>query len=356
MPRPICATIYLQHFTHNLSVIRQFTGQSKIWSVVKANAYGHGIDAIWPALAATDGFALLDLNEAIKLRNSGWIGPILLLEGFFQPEDIQVIEQYNLMTSIHHEWQLDALEQANVKHPIDIYVKLNSGMNRLGFKQTEYESVIERLKKINSVGSLTLMAHFANSDNEKGIATSHNMIKQFEHLGLNTCVANSGALLWHPQTHYDWIRTGIVLYGGSPSGNAVDIVDLNLKATMSLTSEIIAIFQIEAGESIGYGSKFTATQPMRIATVACGYADGYPRHAPTGTPVWVNDKHCGLLGTISMDMLTIDISDCPEAQIGTAVELWGENLSIDIVAKQAGTIGYELMCALAQRVPICYQN
>ncbi|MBG5918461.1 alanine racemase [Providencia stuartii] len=356
MPRPISAVIHLQNFTHNLSIVRQHVGQAKIWSVMKADAYGHSIQRVWHALAASDGFAILDLDEAILLREQGWQGPILLLEGFFQPDDLQLIDQYQLTTALHSHWQLDALENATVNSAIPVYVKLNSGMNRLGFRPEEYAAVLHRLSAINNVASVTLMTHFANSDTLTGTDKPHQIIKSFIDESLPVCIANSGATLWHPDTHYDWVRSGVILYGASPSGCWQDIADKGLRATMTLQSQIIATHDIAKGESIGYGSKFTATHPMKIATVACGYADGYPRHAPTGTPTWLNGMRCPILGAISMDMLTIDISDCPGAKIGDRVELWGKNLPIDDVAQAAGTIGYELMCALAKRVPVKYEN
>ncbi|ELU1437199.1 alanine racemase [Providencia rettgeri] len=356
MPRPISAVIHLQNLQHNLSIVRQYTEKCKIWSVMKADGYGHGIKHIWPALKETDGFAVLDLHEAILLRDEGWKGPILLLEGFFQPQDLQLIDQYNLTTSVHSDWQLAAIENAQFSAPISVYIKLNSGMNRLGFSHTDYETVVERLAAIPHVKSLTLMSHFANSDTKTGVTVPFQLIQQFQHLSLETCIANSGAALWHQYTQYDWIRTGILLYGASPSGKSADIIGLGLKAAMSLQSEVIAIHEIEAGQSIGYGSRFTSTKPMRIATVACGYADGYPRHAPNGTPVWCQGMRCALLGAVSMDMLTIDVSDCRNLQLGDKVELWGQNLPVDDVAHAAGTIGYELLCALAKRVPVSYQN
>lgn len=352
MPRPIRAVIHQHNLEHNLAVIRQKIGQAKIWSVMKADGYGHGIKRIWRGLKDSDGFAVLDLHEAILLRNEGWKGPILLLEGFFQADDLAVIDQYQLTTSVHSRWQLAAIEQAPLRKPISVYIKLNSGMNRLGFSVDEYADIVSQLNQMENVADVTLMSHFANSDLVEGTQVPLAKIQQFSQLSLPTCIANSGAVLWHKNTHYDWVRAGIVLYGASPSGKWGDIAEYGLKAVMTLQSEIIAVHDIEAGQSIGYGSRFTSGKPMRIATVACGYADGYPRHAPTGTPVWCHGQRCALLGAVSMDMLTIDISDCPEAAIGSQVELWGENLPVDDVAQSAGTIGYELLCALARRVPI----
>ncbi|MEQ4690799.1 alanine racemase [Providencia manganoxydans] len=356
MPRPISAVIHLQNFTHNLSVTRRHIGASKIWSVMKADAYGHSIKHVWKALSSTDGFAILDLHEAILLREEGWTGPILLLEGFFQQDDLKVVDQYQLTTSVHSDWQLDAIENATFTAPISVYAKLNSGMNRLGFSPDKYADAVKRLSSMSNVSSVTLMTHFANSDLTTGTDLPHQRIKPFIDHNYPVCIANSGATLWHPKTHYDWVRSGVILYGASPSGKWQDIADKDLRATMTLRSQIIGMHYIAAGESIGYGSKFTASQPMKIATVACGYADGYPRHAPTGTPVWLNGQRCALLGAVSMDMLTIDVSECQEVSIGDEVELWGKNLPIDDVAQAAGTIGYELMCALAKRVPVLYEE
>lgn len=356
MPRPISAVIHLKNFTHNLSVVRKHVGLAKIWSVMKADAYGHSIEQVWQALSATDGFAILDLNEAILLRDKGWNGPILLLEGFFQSEDLEVINQYQLTTAIHSNWQLDAIDKMRTNSSISVYAKLNSGMNRLGFKSCEYAQVIKRLISMHNVDAITLMTHFANSDVATGTDSPHQTLKPFIDGSLPICAANSGAILWHPDTHYDWVRSGIILYGASPSGKWQDIADKNLRATMTLQSKIIAIHDINSNESIGYGSKFTANKPLRIATVACGYADGYPRHAPTGTPVWLKGTRCSLLGAVSMDMLTIDVSEVPTAEIDDTVELWGQNLPVDDVAEAAGTIGYELMCALAKRVPVIYEK
>ncbi|MDC9580437.1 alanine racemase [Xenorhabdus sp. PR6a] len=352
MPRPILATIHLDAFRHNLSVIRQRVGNSKIWSVVKANAYGHGLDRIWQSLIQTDGFALLDMNEAIYLREQGWQGPILLLEGFFKPADLQMINQYRLTTAVHSHWQLDEIETAKLDNPIDIYLKLNSGMNRLGFTSEEYSQVVSMASRIKNIHSVTLMTHFANSDNEVGVGGQFAVVEHLQMRSLPHCLANSGAVLWHPKTHRDWVRPGIILYGASPSGKWRDIADIGLKSAMTLQSEVIAVHELPKGEKIGYGSRYTTPKPMRVGTIACGYADGYPRHAPTGTPIMVGGIRTRLLGAISMDMMTVDLTPCPEANVGSIVELWGENLPVDEVAESAGTIGYELLCALAKRVPV----
>lgn len=353
MPRPICASISLSALSNNLEVVRRHAPHSKIWSVVKANAYGHGIARIWQSLASTDGFALLDFNEAILLREAGWKGPILLLEGFFSPDDLPLIDQYKLTTAVHSEWQLAALAQARLSAPVDVYLKINSGMNRLGFAPQQVSNVWQRLRALPQVAQITLMSHFANADSEKGVGQQMQVINQAaEGITGPRCLANSAASLWHPHTHYDWVRPGIVLYGASPSGQVVDIAETGLRPVMTLRTELIAIQSLSAGDSVGYSGRYCASGEVRIGVVACGYADGYPRHAPTGTPMWIDGVRCPTLGTVSMDMVMVDLTDCPQANIGTQVELWGENLPIDDVASAAGTLGYELMSALAPRVPV----
>ncbi|AJI95944.1 alanine racemase [Yersinia ruckeri] len=357
MPRPISATLHLSAFTHNLNVVRGLAPDAKVWSVVKANAYGHGLARIWQSLATTDGFALLDLNEAVLLREQGWQGPILLLEGFFQPQDLVLLDHYRLTTVVHSDWQLEAIQRARLTAPLNVYLKINSGMNRLGFPVGQTHAVWLWAKSLANIGQITLMSHFANADNPTGVT------QQFDHIvhasakiAAPRSFANSAATLWHSRTHADWIRPGIILYGASPSGKVADIADSGLQPTMSLHSKILAIQDLSKGHSVGYGSRYLASETQRIGIVACGYADGYPRHAPTGTPIWVDGVLTRTLGTISMDMLMLDLTSCPQAMIGSQVELWGKNLPIDEVAAAAGTVGYELMCALASRVPVTVES
>ncbi|QKJ08100.1 catabolic alanine racemase DadX [Yersinia bercovieri] len=353
MPRPIAATLHLSALHHNLSLIRRHVGSAKIWSVVKANAYGHGLARIWQGLAATDGFALLDLNEAILLREQGWQGPILLLEGFFQPQDLALLDHYRLTTIVHSDWQLEAINAARLSAPLNIYLKLNSGMNRLGFPVGQADAVWQWANSLSNVAEVTLMSHFANADNHIGTHEQFSRIQQASgHISATRCFANSAAILHAPETHYDWVRPGIILYGASPSGNIADIAEIGLRPVMHLHSEIIAVQALSAGHQVGYGSRYRATGAQRIGVVACGYADGYPRLAPSGTPIRVDGILTQTVGAISMDMLTVDLTPCPQAQVGSQVEIWGANLPIDNVAAAAGTVGYELMCALAARVPV----
>ncbi|WP_336755336.1 catabolic alanine racemase DadX [Pantoea sp. USHLN298] len=353
MSRPIVATINQQALRHNLAVVRQAAPASRVWSVVKANAYGHGLARVWESLATTDGFALLNLEEAILLREQGWKKPILLLEGFFQPDDLHLIDRYRLTTSVHSNWQIKALANATLSAPIDIYLKVNSGMNRLGFRPEQVNAAWQKLRALNNVAEITLMAHFADAENPDGLIAPLQRIEQAaEGLTCPRSLANSACTLWHPEAHYDWVRPGIILYGASPSGDWQDVAGSGLTPVMTLSSEIIGIQQLQAGDGVGYGYRYHAAQAQRIGVVACGYADGYPRHAPNGTPVSVDGVMTQVVGAVSMDMITVDLTPCPQAGIGSRVELWGEQVKIDQVAKAAGTVGYELMCALAPRVPV----
>lgn len=353
MARPIVARLDLQALRQNLSILRRAAPGSRIWTVVKANAYGHGIDRIWRSLNGTDGFALLNLEEAILLRERGWKGPILLLEGFFHADELPLLDQYRLTTTLHSNWQLKALQNARLHAPLDVYVKVNSGMNRLGFAPERIHTVWQQLRAMNNVGDLTLMSHFANAEHPDGIQDAMAKIEQAaEGIACARSLANSAATLWHPEAHFDWVRPGIVLYGASPSGQWHDIANSGLKPVMTLSSEIIAVQHLRPGDAVGYGSLYRATQELRMGIVACGYADGYPRIAPDGTPVLVDGVRTGTLGRVSMDMLAVDLTPCPQAGIGTSVELWGNEIKIDDVASACNTVGYELMCALASRVPV----
>ncbi|MGO3908707.1 catabolic alanine racemase DadX [Huaxiibacter chinensis] len=353
MSRPILAQLDLQALKANLQVVRRAAPGSRVWSVVKANAYGHGIDRIWSALSGTDGFALLNLEEAILLRDRGWKGPILLLEGFFHADELPLLDKYRLTTSVHSNWQIKALQNAKLHAPLDIYLKVNSGMNRLGFQPDRVHTVWQQLRAAQNVGEITLMAHFADAEKPEGIDEAMLRVEQAaEGLDGPRSLSNSAATLWHPEAHFDWVRPGIILYGASPSGLWQDVANSGLRPVMTLRSEIIAIQTLKAGSTVGYGSRYRASGEQRIGIVAGGYADGYPRIAPTGTPVWIDGVRTGTVGTVSMDMMAVDLTPCPQAGIGSPVELWGNEVKIDDVAAAAGTVGYELMCALAPRVPV----
>ena len=351
MPRPIRATFNLAALEHNLSVARARAGDARVWAVAKANAYGHGLLRARRALDAADGFALLDIDEAVRLRDAGVRKPILLLEGFFAPADLAPIARQALSVVVHSNEQMAMLESVRPTPPLAVFLKINTGMNRLGIPVDQVGASLARLEATGSVAEITLMTHFADADGPTGVAAQ---CARFEAatqgLALPRSLANSAALLRHPQTRADWVRPGIMLYGCSPFANE-SAQALGLMPVMTLTSALIAVRHLAAGEHVGYGRTFAADRAMRIGVVACGYADGYPRHAPTGTPILVAGRRARTVGRVSMDMLAVDLDGIPEAGIGTPVTLWGDGLSCDEVAAAGGTVSYELLCALAARVP-----
>lgn len=352
MLRPTQAHIDLSALSHNLNVARQYAPHSHLMAIIKADAYGHGLLHTAKALEKTDGFALLELEAAISLREEGFRHPILLLEGFFSTKELALFEQYKLSTVIHHSEQVDMLSTCALRG-LNIFLKINTGMNRLGLTPNEFPSVLEKLIKNPSVNKIVLMTHFANADDTIG---NEHFIRQLQCFNKTTAqyelprsLANSAAIIYHPETHADWVRPGIMLYGASPFPDKT-AADLNLKPAMTLTSHIISIHHLKRGNSVGYGGLFQAEKPMKIGIVACGYADGYPRHAPTDTPVMVNNQRSRILGRVSMDMLAIDLSHIKDARLGSPVTLWGKGMPVEEIAHAANTISYELLCALSPRV------
>ncbi len=363
MPRPLTATIHLDAMRHNLAQARRCAPGANVWAVVKANAYGHGLERGMRGFAEADGLALIEPDNAIRLRELGWTKPILLLEGIFGLADAGLLAAYQLDSTIHTEEQIDWLEQARLATPVDVHLKMNTGMNRLGFTPAAFARAHARLRALPMVRTITLMTHFANADQlAHPRLTVSEQVRRFRSgaAGLDgpLSICNSGAVLHQAQLaeelHSDWVRPGIMLYGGTPGGASAE--EFNLRPTMTLASEIIGVQEIAAGDAVGYGSQFQAERPMRVGVVACGYADGYPRHAPHGTPALVAGQPSSLVGRVSMDMLAVDLSHLPTAGVGSAVTLWGAGVPIDTVANAAGTIGYELMCALAPRVRVVEGN
>ena len=361
MPRPILATIHTAALRANLQVVRRHAGDARAWAVVKANAYGHGIERVFEGLHAADGFAMLDLGEAQRLRGLGWRGPILLLEGVFEARDLELCSRLGLWHTVHCEEQIDMLAAHKTHEPHRVFLKMNSGMNRLGLRPAQFRAAWARLDALPQVDEISLVTHFSDADGARGIAEQFAVFNAAcGDLPGERSVCNSAAVLRFgsdARVASDWVRAGIVLYGSAPDFPAHSSTAWGLEPGMSLRARIIGTQALQTGESVGYGSTFVAERPMRIGVVACGYADGYPRHAPTGTPVLVDGLRSRLLGRVSMDMLTVDISDTPAAGIGSEVTLWGRSakggvLPIDEVAASAQTVGYELMCALAARVPV----
>ena len=353
MPRPIRATISAAALAHNLGIARNLAGPAKIWAVVKANAYGHGLLRAAQAMAAADGFAILDFVDALRLRNAGVAKPILMLEGFFKAEDIALLARHRLTPVIHNIEQVEMLQKSLPNPPLEVYLKVNSGMNRLGFTMDNVRLAWNALEANKGVASVTLMTHFADADGEEGISG------QLQWFGVETrafeaqrSLANSAALLrFAEESRADWVRPGIMLYGCSPLAFK-SAEEIGLKPAMTLCSEIVGVQHLEKGERVGYGFAYQAGQEMTIGVVACGYADGYPRHAPSGTPVLVAGQRTRTVGRVSLDMLCVDISDIEQAYVGTPVTLWGEGLPCEEVAQAAGTVSYELLCGLAPRVPM----
>lgn len=355
MSRPLVARIDAAALAHNLGVARAAAPRAKILAVIKANGYGHGLLRVARALRGADGFAVLSLEEAAQLRAQGYTHPIVLLEGFFSPDELPEIARLRLRPVIHRPDQADILAQARLEHRLDVLLKVDTGMHRLGIPPKRVAETLARLGELPHVASVTLMTHFACADDPSvGVA---DQLAVFNALlasppargGMPATLANSAALLRYPETHADWVRPGIMLYGASPFPGQ-DGPALGLLPVMHLESRLIAVQTVRKGEGVGYGLTFRAERDMKVGVVACGYADGYPRHAPTGTPVGVGGHPSRLLGRVSMDMLCVDLSPVPTAHVGTPVTLWGPGLPVDHVAAAAGTIAYELLTALAPRV------
>jgi len=365
MPRPIEALIHPDALAHNLKCARDHAPDAKVWGVVKANAYGHGIERAYAGLQAADGLALLDLAEAERVRALGWRGPVLLLEGCFEARDLELCSRLGLWHTVHCEAQIDWLATHKTTWPHHVFLKMNSGMNRLGFTPDAFRSAWQRLSGLTQVDEITLMTHLSDADGDletsRGIAHQIAAFEAVTHdLPGDRSISNSAATLrfapTQPAVRGDWVRPGIMLYGSSPDFPAHNIAQWGLQPTMTLRSRLIGTQLLQAGDTVGYGSTFTADRAMHIGVVACGYADGYPRLAPTGTPVLVNGVRTRLVGRVSMDMVTVDLTPVPQAEVGSEVTLWGLGphgsvMPIDEVAHAAGTVGYELMCALAPRVP-----
>ena len=376
MPRPILATVHLPALRHNLERLQRAAPDARVWAVVKADAYGHGIERCFEALRAADGFALLDLAEAERLRALDWRGPILLLEGVFEARDLELCSRLNLWHVVHCEEQIDWLAAHKTHQPHRVFLKMNSGMNRLGFKPEALRAAWARLDALPQVDEISLITHFSDADGSRfgadGIAHQIDaFVTATRDLPGERSLCNSAATLRHAGRALgtgalaaDWVRGGIALYGSAPDHPEHGSADWALQPAMTLASRLIAIQELGAGDTVGYGSRFVAPRALRIGVVACGYADGYPRHASggqdDGAPVLVRGVRTRLVGRVSMDMLAVDLgpveADAPPCQPGDEVVLWGRSrhgalLPVDEVAQAAGTIAYELLCAVAPRVP-----
>ncbi|MGZ0784899.1 alanine racemase [Pseudomonas saponiphila] len=353
--RPARALIDLQALRHNYQLAREVSGVRAL-AVIKADAYGHGAVRCAQALEGeADGFAVACIEEALELRAAGIGAPILLLEGFFEASELALIVEHDLWCVVHSLWQLEAIEQTAVAKPLTVWLKLDSGMHRVGLHPKDYQGAYQRLQSSGKVEKIVLMSHFARAD-ELDCPRSSEQVAVFEAarqgLGAEISLRNSPAVMGWPSVPSDWVRPGIMLYGATPFEENNSVAE-RLQPVMTLESKVICVRELPAGEPVGYGAKFVTDKPMRIGVVAMGYADGYPRHAPTGTPVLVEGQRSRLLGRVSMDMLCVDLTDVPQAGLGSRVELWGKNILASEVALAAETIPYQLFCNL-RRVPLVY--
>lgn len=352
------ASINLAALKHNLSVAKAAAPNSKLLAVIKADGYGHGIQAVARALGEADGFGVACLQEAVMLREAGVEQTILLLEGVFSFEELQLVRQYNLSIVVHQLQQIEWLEQLDEhdNDAIPIWLKLDSGMHRLGFSESTFMAAKERLQRCAALsGPITAISHFANADRPEH-PVNDQQLSLFDALATDfpqKSMANSAALLALPQSHYDWVRPGIMLFGSSPflSGCASQY---QLRPVMTLKARLFEIKSLKKGDVVGYGGSWVCPHEMRIGLVSIGYGDGYPRHAPNGTPVLIGGHTCSLVGRVSMDMISVDLQNHPDAQCGDQVVLWGEGLAVDEVADAAGTISYELLCGITSRVEFAY--
>lgn len=356
--RLACAEVNLSALKHNLAQVKAFAGNAKVMAVLKANAYGHGLVKVAQNLTQADAFAVARIDEALALRAGGLVKPIVLLEGVFRTEDLAIAAASNFQLVVHDDAQLKMLEHAKLASPVTIWLKLDTGMHRLGIDPNSFSQFYSRLSECpNVANNLKLMTHFACADDLENSKTESQMALFFERVknqDNELCLANSAGIVGWQNSHCDWVRPGLMLYGVSPMLNEIG-KNHKLQPVMRLTSSIIAIREVKAGETVGYGSTWRAAKNTLIGVVAMGYGDGYPRHAPNGTPVLINGTRYPIVGRVSMDMITVDLGDkAGTVVLGDEVELWGPDLPVEEIAQCATTIPYELLCNITPRVEYRY--
>lgn len=355
MTRPARVVIDLPAARSNLQTVKRYAPHKKIMAIIKADAYGHGLERIAKTLTEADGFGVACLEEALRLREAGITQPIILLEGFFDEEELRQLADLQIQTIVHQMQQLAMLERLSADKAVYCWLKIDSGMHRLGFDPQDVQSVYSRLQNATGVKKhIRLMTHFASAqehdeDSVKSVQLQLNCFAEtITDLQGENCLANSGAIIEWPAAHGDWVRPGLMLYGVSPFHERSP-TELGLTPVMSLESELISVKQARKGEKVGYGGTWECPEDMLIGVVAMGYGDGYPRHAKSGTPMLINGNQARLIGRPSMDMLTVDLRDCPTAKIGDTVTLWGKDLTVEEIAHCAETISYELLCGMRLR-------
>lgn len=354
MSRPVVARISHKALSHNLNRVKALAPSSKIMSVVKADAYGHGLEQAAFALNMSDAYAVASVEEGIRLREAGVQQPVVLLSGFFSPAELPMLSGYRLSPVVHSLWQVDLLEDNVPSNTLNVWLKHDSGMHRLGFSHRDLITANERLNKIASIEVTGLMTHLANAD-ETGDHATTEQISDFERMASqirveNYSIANSAGIAGWQNSHQGWVRPGIMLYGSSPLINKT-AKELDLKPAMHFASKVVSVSARKAGDRIGYGGDWKCEHDTRIAVVAAGYGDGYPRHAPPGTPVYINGERLPLAGRVSMDLITVDLGNQSDVKPGDDAELWGEHVHVDEVALLSNTIAYELLCHVTRRVP-----
>ncbi|WP_347402049.1 alanine racemase [Ectothiorhodospira lacustris] len=356
MKRTASARLCLGHLPANLARVREAAPGSRVMAVIKAEAYGHGMLRVAECLAPwVDALAVSCLDEAAALREAGYHQPILALQGFKDERDLRAASQLDVAVSVHEDSQLHLLSGTRLHRPVRVWLKLDTGMGRLGFSPLRASDLVAALISDPNVTAVPgLMTHLACAD-EPGRPENAAQLARFEaatrHLPGERSLANSAAILALPEAHADWVRPGIMLYGSSPLADA-RAAGLGLRPVMTLSTRLIAIHTLTPGETVGYGATWRCERPTRVGVAAIGYADGYPRHAPTGTPVLVRGQRVPLIGRVSMDMITVDLTDLETVQVGDVVTLWGEGLPVDEVAAAAQTIGYDLLCRVHDRVQV----
>ena len=352
MTRPARVVIDLEAVQSNLQTVIRYAPDQKIMAIIKADAYGHGLERIANQLNSIDAFGVACLEEAIRLREAGIKHPIVLLEGFFSEQELNQLSKLDIQTVIHQMNQLEMIEKLATEKAVNVWMKIDTGMHRLGFDLDQVQSVYARLEQARGAkDEIRLMTHFASAQEPDPLSVE-TQLKNFSDVvaGLNGehCLANSSAIIEWPASHGDWVRPGLMLYGVSPFADRT-AEDLGLQSVMSLESQLISIKRAKKGQKVGYGGTWECPEDMLIGVVAMGYGDGYPRHAKSGTPMLINAQRAQLIGRPSMDMLTVDLRKCPDAKIGDIVILWGKELPIEEIARCAETIPYELLCGMRMR-------
>lgn len=352
MTRPARVVIDLSALQHNLSRVRELAAGCRVMAVVKADGYGHGLVRVATALASADAFGVACMEEAEELRAAGIQHKVVLLEGPYSADGLARARALALEMVIHHAYQLEILEQAQLSSPVNVWLKIDSGMHRLGFHPGDVSAAMQRLRACKVVGEIRLMTHFAAaSDRDNPMTREQLQVFNTVCAGLQgqRSLANSAAVIAWPETHGDWIRPGLMLYGVSPMDDGT-AVDHGLRPVMALVSELISVKNLKQGDPVGYGAQWRCPDDMQVGIVATGYGDGFPRHAKTGTPIIVNDTEAMIIGNTSMDMLAVDLRKVPEARVGDTVILWGPQLPVERIAQHAGTIPYEILCAVHKRL------